>query len=881
MSAMAQPKAVLLQDYSPPAFWTKRVDLTFRLDPTATKVAAVMDIERDGPAGSTLELMGDGLGLDRLLLNGEELSSERYTLSGDILSIADPGEAFQLTVETTINPQGNTALSGLYLSNGLFCTQCEAEGFRRIVWFQDRPDVLAVYRVRVEADKQSYPALLSNGNLLETGDLAEGWHFAQWEDPFPKPSYLFALVAGDLALLEDTFTTRSGREVTLRIYSEPDNIDQCPHAMESLIKSMRWDEDVYGLEYDLDLFQIVAVNDFNMGAMENKGLNIFNTSATLASPATATDGDFMSVERIIAHEYFHNWTGNRVTCRDWFQLTLKEGLTVFRDQQFSADMHSAAVKRINDVAQLREGQFVEDSGPLAHPIRPESYIEINNFYTRTVYDKGAEVIRMIHTLIGQDAFRQGMDLYFQRHDGKAVTCEDFVAAMADASGRDLDQFMLWYRQAGTPTLKINREYDPANGKLTLDICQELPATPGQAEKQPMHIPLSLGLVGADSGKELPLQLEGENAARGNERVLELTQTQERFTFVGLDEPPIPSLLRGFSAPVRLECPFTRDEQAHLLAHDPDLFGRWEAGQTLALAIMRDLLTLQQAGKPMTVDKRLIEAIRAIITNPDLDPAFVARAAALPTRSYLAQSLPVIDVDGITAVHQHLRGRIGAALAADWLSVYDRNRDDGPFRNDSAAMARRSLKNTALAYLMAGDAKATASLATAQFDRATNMTDQMSALRIMALEHAEGYQRLLDRFFAQWQNEPLVVNKWFALQAMIEDAHAVERVQELTRHPAFSISNPNRLRSVVAVFAMANLKGFHRADGAGYRFLREFAVDLDQRNPQIASRLVSVLGRWRRYDDNRKTMMKAELEAVLAVEGLSRDSFEIASKSLSG
>ena len=880
MNAIAQPKAVLLADYRPPAFRTCSVELSFDLDAKQTQVTSVMQFNREGPPGSQLELMGDGLGLDAIEVDGQTLGAKDYKLEPDRLLINDPGTKFTLTVRNTINPLANTALSGLYLSNGLFCTQCEAEGFRRITWFQDRPDVLATYRVQITGDKSSCPILLSNGNLLEQGELCNGRHFANWEDPFPKPSYLFALVAGDLALLEDHFTTRSGRKVTLRIYSEQENISQCDHAMESLIKSMRWDEEVYGLEYDLDLFQIVAVNDFNMGAMENKGLNIFNTSATLAAPETATDGDFMSVERIIAHEYFHNWTGNRVTCRDWFQLTLKEGLTVFRDQQFSADMHSAAVKRINEVAQLREGQFVEDSGPLAHPIRPESYIEINNFYTRTVYDKGAEIIRMIHTLIGAKAFRRGMDLYFSRHDGQAVTCEDFVNAMADASGKDLSRFMRWYHQAGTPVLTVQRHFDGDQGRLTLEISQSTPATPGQPQKAPVLMPVAIGLVGAETGAPLPLQLEGENEIGANERILELSEIKQTFTFVGLSEPPIPSILRGFSAPCRLEMAISRDEQAHLLAHDSDLFGRWEAGQSLALAVMQDMLTLYQSGREMVVDQRLIDAIGKVVEDQSLDPAFVARAAVLPSRSYLAQSLPIVDVDGLTAVHDHLRAQIGQKLGALWRDAYERNRDLGPFKKDSASIAKRTLKNTALSYLMAGDENSAAQIAIAQFDTANNMTDQMAALRTMALEQASGYRVLLHRFYGQWQQEPLVVNKWFALQAMMEDAQSLERVQDLIKHPAFSMTNPNRLRSVVAVFAMANLKGFHRNDGAGYRFLREFAVDLDKRNPQVASRLVSVLGRWRRYDDNRKALMKAELEAILAVDGLSRDSFEIASKSLS-
>jgi aminopeptidase N len=764
---------------------------------------------------------------------------------------------------------------GLYLSNGVFCTQCEAEGFRRITYYQDRPDVMARFRVRIEADQSAYPVLLSNGNLLETGIDGGGRHWALWEDPFPKPAYLFALVAGNLAHIEDSFTTRSGRQVTLRVYSEAANIDQCHHAMASLKKAMKWDEEVYGLEYDLDLFQIVAVSDFNFGAMENKGLNIFNTSATLAKRETATDADFVSVERIVAHEYFHNWTGDRVTCRDWFQLTLKEGLTVFRDQQFTADMHSAAVKRISDVVLLRDGQFPEDAGPLAHPIRPDHYIEINNFYTRTVYEKGAEVIRMIHTLIGPEAFRRGMDLYFERHDGQAVTCEDFVAAMADASGRDFSTFMRWYQQAGTPELKVERRYDPASQRYTLEVAQHTPPSPGQSEKQPVVIPLRLGLVGRDGG-ELPLQLEGENEPRGTERVLELSEARQSFTFLNIPEEPVPSLLRGFSAPVRLEAGYSDDELGHLLARDSDPFVRWDAGQSLALRQLLSLIAQDGRGEP---DPRLAAAFKAVLARSADDPAFAARALQLPSATYLGQQMEVIAVDGIAKALETTRAHLGQRLREQWLATYRQHRSEGRFLISTEAMAQRALKNTALAYLLHAQDGEGQELARDQLAEADNMTDRLAALRLIVETGMPDGLAALDAFYDAWKHEPLVTNKWFALQAMLEDGQAVERVDRLTRHPAFSLTNPNRARAVLGTFGLNNLLGFHRRDGSGYRLLADKVIEIDRINPSVSARLLTAFGRWRRFDEKRQAMMRGELERVARAEGLSRDAYEIATKSL--
>ncbi len=872
-------EAIRLEDYAPPAFTTERVDLAFVLDPRATRVTARQTMRRTGgDASAPLVLYGDGLTTLKVAIDGAPVDEEDLRYSDGDLRIDGCPDAFTLEVVTEIDPAGNTALMGLYVSNGVFCTQCEAEGFRRITWFQDRPDVMARYTVRIEADKASCPVLLSNGNPIEAGDLDGGRHYALWEDPFPKPAYLFALVAGDLALLRDRFVTRSNREVDLRLYSEHGSIEQCHHAMASLKKAMAWDEDVYGLEYDLDLFMIVAVSDFNMGAMENKGLNIFNTSATLAAPETATDADFLQVERIVAHEYFHNWTGNRVTCRDWFQLTLKEGLTVFRDQQFSADMHSPAVRRIADVTLLREGQFVEDAGPLAHPIRPDSYIEINNFYTRTVYEKGAEVIRMIHTLIGAEAFRAGMDLYFERFDGGAVTCEDFVRAMADASGRDFTDFMRWYGQAGTPSVEVSAVHDAANQTFTLEFVQTTPPTPGQPTKESMPIPIRLALLDAETGSPLPLRLQGENAAPANERVLVLDEARGRFTFEGAERPPVPSILRGFSAPVRLETGFGRDELAFLFAHDDDAFNRWDAGQRLALGVMGDLLRQHQAGESLDVDPRLTSAFERVLSDA-ADPAFTARAASLPSRGLFAQGLERIDVEGVCAVAAHLRRHLGGALYANWEAAFKAQRDDGPFALDKDAIARRSLKNVALGYLMQGDPARAAPLAKDQYAGATNMTDRLGALRAFCDADAPGRDDLLEDFYQTWKDEPLVVNKWLALQAGIEDGDALKRVERLTRHPAFKTSNPNRVRALIGAFAMTNMAGFHRADGAGYRFLADLVIDLDGRNPQIASRLLTPFGRWRRYDEGRAVKMQAELERVLQRPNLSADSYEVASKSL--
>ena len=874
------PETQYLKDYRPPAFLVDRVALDVALDPQATEVRSRLDVRR-GPgvgANEPLALDGENLDLLEVRLDGEVLGGNRYRVEGDRLIIPDVPDQAVVETRVRIDPAANTRLEGLYVSNGVFCTQCEPEGFRRITYFPDRPDVMSRYRVRIEGTRIDLPVLLSNGNLVEQGDLEGGRHYALWEDPFPKPSYLFALVAGDLARVQDQFVTRSGREVLLEIYTEHQHADKCDHAMASLKKSMTWDEQRFGLEYDLDRFMIVAISDFNMGAMENKGLNVFNTKYVLAKPATATDADYMGIESVIAHEYFHNWTGNRVTCRDWFQLSLKEGLTVFRDQEFTSDLHSRPVKRISDVRRLRAGQFQEDAGPLAHPVRPDSYVEINNFYTTTVYDKGAEVIRMLHTLIGEDAFQRGMKLYFERHDGQAVTCEDFVRAMEDASGRDLGRFRLWYSQAGTPRVQVRGDHDPAARAYTLNVAQEIPDTPGQSGKQPMPMPLAMGLLAPD-GAPVPLRLAGENAAAGTGRVLEVDQAEQRFVFEDVPAPPVPSLLRGFSAPVRLDAGYSEQELQLLMAHDPDPVARWEAGQTYATGLMLGLVEGLAGGRTPEVSQGLVQAFANTLADPALDPAYRAEALVLPSEGHLGQQMAVIDVDGIHEVRRGLRAGLGQALRERWHEVYRQNRSEGAYAIDAVSIGRRGLKNLALAYLMAAGDEEGAALCMAQFERADNMTDRLAALGLLVESDLPGREEALARFYEDWRGEALVVDKWFTVQAMTQRPDALEQVEALAGHEAFSLRNPNRVRSLIGAFAMGNPTGFHRKDGGGYRFVAERVIELDQRNPQIASRLAGAFSRWRRYDEERQGLMRAELERVLAHEGLSRDLYEIASKSL--
>jgi aminopeptidase N len=876
------PRPVRLAEYRPPDFLIDTVDLVFELGESDTRVKSRLRIQRNPESSdrsAALQLDGEELALVSLALDGEPLGPNRYELPAEGgLILADVPDAFSLAVETRILPETNTALSGLYMSGGNFCTQCEPEGFRRITYFVDRPDVMARYTTTIIADKARFPVLLSNGNPVEHGEMGDGRHWAKWVDPHPKPSYLFALVAGDLVAVPDRFTTRSGKEVALAIWVRRGDEDKCGHAMDSLKKAMRWDEDVFGLEYDLDVFNIVAVSDFNMGAMENKGLNIFNTRYVLAKPETATDADYQNIEGVIAHEYFHNWTGNRVTCRDWFQLSLKEGLTVFRDQEFSADQGSRAVRRIAEVRTLRAIQFPEDDGPLAHPVRPDSYIRIDNFYTPTVYNKGAELVRMIHTLIGKEGFRRGMDLYIRRHDNHAATIEDFVAAMQDAGGADLGQFKRWYEQAGTPEITIEDRWDAAARSYELTAQQKVPPTPGQPDKMPMLIPLAMGLIGPE-GNELPTRLEGEAASLMGTRVLPLAEAKQSFRFVDVPAPPpVPSLLRGFSAPVKLtNVPI--DRLKFLAVHDTEPFARWEAGQQVATKILLDRVADHQRGEaPAPLDADLVAAMRRILADAARDPAFAAEALILPSEAFLADQLAVVDVDAIHAAREGARAALSEALAAEFAAAYRDLADAGPYSIDGAAIGRRALRNACLAYLAADSAKG-AALALAQFEDGRNMTDVLAALTVLVDLDRPERALALARFYELWSHDDLVTDKWFALQARSSLPQTPDRVRELTRHPAFERKNPNRVRALVGTFAQANQLRFHDANGAGYRFLADEVIALDPLNPTTAARLVQPLGSWRRHDTGRQTLMRRELERVLAASNLSKNTYEMVSKSL--
>ena len=880
-------------DYAPPSYLVDSLDLGFDLDPAATRVAARSTLRRN-PDSTQRELVlcGEELELVAIRINGKALSKRQYLLEHGRLVVPHAPDELTLEIETLVRPDRNTSLMGLYVSNGNFFTQCEAEGFRKITFFPDRPDVMAKYRVMLRADKAQYPVLLSNGNLVEQGDLGDGRHYALWEDPFRKPSYLFALVAGKLVCEEQTITLKSGRDALLQVWVEDGNLDKTSHAMESLVKSIRWDEERFGLELDLDRFMIVAVGDFNMGAMENKGLNIFNTKYVLANPRIATDADYAGIESVVAHEYFHNWTGNRVTCRDWFQLSLKEGLTVFRDQEFSADMMGSdsgrAVKRIEDVRVLRAAQFPEDGGPMSHPVRPDSYVEINNFYTLTIYEKGAEVVRMYQTLLGRDGFRKGMDLYFARHDGQAVTCDDFRAAMADASGRDLSQFERWYSQAGTPRVTVRSHYDEAAGTFTLELSQSCPATPGQSDKLAMHIPVAVGLLDAH-GNDLPLQLDDAEAPDEVEvhtvpttRVLELTQATQSFTFTGIEQRPVPSLLRDFSAPVVLDYDYTDGELAFLLAHDSDPFNRWEAGQRLAT---RRLLALAASGVAADLsyattdeDKLIADALRKLLRDASLDPAFRDLALTLPSEGMLAEQSAAIDPQAIHRARRALRRYLAHALHADLLELYHANHVGGAYRPDPEPAGRRALRNNALAYLAELGDDAVQALMREQLDGATNMTDRIAALAAMVNNGAPGTADALQQFYADFDDEALVIDKWFTLQATAPST-TVAQVRELMKHPAFTLKNPNRARSLLFAFCNNNPAQFHAADGSGHAFWAEQVIALNAINPQVAARLARALDRWRKYVPALQASMKAALERVAAAKKLSNDVAEVIGKAL--
>ncbi|NNM56361.1 aminopeptidase N [Acidocella sp.] len=851
-------KAINLADYTPPVFLVDEVALDFTLDPAATIVRATLNLRRQAPGPLVLD--GRHLELRGISLNGQALGGNRYVLTESSLTLDDVPDVFTLETEVKIIPETNTELSGLYMSGTGFFTQCEPEGFRKITFFPDRPDVMARYKVTLRADQAKYPVLLSNGNNTASG-AAGTQIWATWEDPHPKPSYLFALVAADLIAVKDSFTTASGREVALGIWVAAGDETRCGHAMYALKNAMKWDEDTFGLEYDLDIFNVAAVSDFNAGAMENKGLNIFNTAYVLASPATATDADFQGVERVIAHEYFHNWTGDRVTCRDWFQLSLKEGLTVFRDQEYMADQFSAAVKRIADVRTLRATQFRDDAGPLAHPVRPASYLEINNFYTTTIYEKGAEVVRMYRTLIGREAFRKGMDIYIAENDNCAATVEDFFAAMQAATDIDLKQIMRWYEQAGTPEISFTESYDPAAQTYTLTLRQHTAPTPGQPVKQPFMIPVSMGLLGAN-GNEIHTE------------TLILAQPQQSYTFHNISEPPTPSLFRNFSAPVKLQGQ-SRERLAFLAAKDTDLFNRWDALQQYATLVLLDAVQAHQAGQVFTLDAGLLEAVDATLRDAARDPAFAAEALLLPAETLLADAMSIVDPDAIRFVREAARQALGEALREDFFAVYAHFAAVAASDVSGRAIASRALKNAALAYISAAGDN---TLAGAQFLSGENMTDTLAALVNLAEVADERRDDAFASFYDQWHANALVLDKWFSVQARAGAPDTLARVQALTRHKNFDLRNPNRVRALIGAFA-ANPSKFHEITGAGYQLLADTILMLDETNPQIAARLTTAMGSWRRYDAARQSLMKAQLERILAKEKLSPNTYEMASKAL--
>lgn len=877
------------EDYTAPAYWIRTVDLTFELDPVKTLVINRMQIERnaDQPA-QPLRLHGEDITVTRLLVNGESVSFR--TEDGQLVIDTLPDTPFSLEIRNICAPDKNTKLSGLYQSGGGLFTQCEAEGFRRITYFLDRPDVMAVYTVTMRASKADYPVLLSNGNLVEHGDLDRGRHFAKWHDPFPKPSYLFALVAADLVAREQHIRTRAGKNHLLQVYVRRGDLEKTEHAMNSLIASVVWDEARFKLPLDLERFMIVAVGDFNMGAMENKGLNIFNTKFVLATPATATDVDYAGIESVVGHEYFHNWTGNRITCRDWFQLSLKEGLTVFRDQEFSMDMAGSAtaraVKRIEDVRQLRQIQFPEDAGSMAHPVRPDSYVEINNFYTATVYEKGAEVVRMMQTLVGREGFARGMTLYFERFDGQAVTCDDFAQSIADANpdselARQLPQFKLWYSQAGTPRLGSRGRFDAPSRTYTLSLEQSALPSPGQAEKAPCVIPVAMGLVGRD-GSAIPLQLEGEAAPVGTERVLVLNQARNFYTFVNVDVEPVPSLLRGFSAPVVLNDHLADADLLTLLQHDPDPFNRWEAGQRLAL---NRLLAAIGSDTPLELDAAFTDALRAVLRHPELDAAFKDLTLTLPSETYLAEQLPVVDPQKVHAVRESMKLQLAQALRDDWAWAFDHHQVTGGYSPDAVSSGKRALVNLSLSMLCLASAADGDTVwpgrAFQRFKDAGNMTDRLGALGALTASHAELAEPALERFHALFKGDALVIDKWFALQASTpeKDGRVFARAKQLLKHPDFSLKNPNRARSLISALCMNNPAAFHRADAAGYVFWADRIIELDSINPQLAARMARVMDRWSALAEPYRAAAHAALQRVAAKADLSNDVREIIGRAL--
>ncbi|MBT0730656.1 aminopeptidase N [Rosenbergiella nectarea] len=866
-----QPQVKYRKDYTAPAFTITDIDLTFHLDEKITKVLAVSQVKRCDASAKDLLLQGEGLVLVQVKINGNPWQD--YSIESGNLLLRNVPEHFTLEIENEIHPDQNSALEGLYKSGEALCTQCEAEGFHHITWYLDRPDVLARFSTTIYADKQRYPYLLSNGNRIDGGELDNGQHWIKWQDPFPKPCYLFALVAGDFEVLRDTFTTQSGRDVALEIFVDHGNLDRAGWAMTSLKQSMKWDEERFNLEYDLDIFMIVAVDFFNMGAMENKGLNIFNSKYVLAKPETATDKDYLGIEAVIGHEYFHNWSGNRVTCRDWFQLSLKEGLTVFRDQEFSSDLGSRAVNRIDNVRVMRGAQFAEDASPMAHPIRPEQVMEMNNFYTLTVYEKGSEVIRMIHTLLGEEKFQAGIALYFQRHDGSAATCEDFVKAMEDASGIDLTQFRQWYRQSGTPVLTVEDDYDPNSETYTLTVTQETPATADQAEKKPLHIPLAIELYD-NEGQVIPLQYKGEAI----DPVLNVTESTQIFVFDKVWFQPTPALLCEFSAPVKLHYQWSDAQLTFLMQHARNAFTRWDAAQSLLAIYLKLNVARFAQQQPLSVPRHVVDAFRAVLVDESIDPALKAQIFTLPSENEIAEWFEVINPTAIAAVRASLLQLLATALVKELKVAYDSNQC-ADYRVQEEDIGKRALKNIALSYLVFAEAELGEQLAVNQYQSANNMTDALAAISSAVSAQLPAAEQLLTQWDERWYQDGLVVDKWFILQATRPGEHVVEKVRQLLSHRSFTMKNPNRVRSLIGAFCSANPAAFHAEEGSGYQFLVEMLTDLNHRNPQIAARMIEPLIRLKRYDEGRQQLMRAALEQLLTLDNLSRDLYEKITKAL--
>ncbi len=866
-----QPQAKYRHDYRAPDYTITDIDLNFELDAESTRVTAVSKIKRQGAADAALVLNGEDLTLVSIEIDGQPWTA--YQLQDNKLVIEQLPAQFTMTIVNDIHPAKNTALEGLYLSGEALCTQCEAEGFRHITYYLDRPDVLARFTTRIVADKARYPFLLSNGNRVGQGELEDGRHWVKWQDPFPKPCYLFALVAGDFDVLRDSFTTRSGREVALELFVDRGNLDRADWAMTSLKNSMKWDETRFGLEYDLDIYMIVAVDFFNMGAMENKGLNIFNSKYVLAKAETATDKDYLNIEAVIGHEYFHNWTGNRVTCRDWFQLSLKEGLTVFRDQEFSSDLGSRPVNRIDNVRVMRGAQFAEDASPMAHAIRPDKVIEMNNFYTLTVYEKGSEVIRMMHTLLGEEQFQKGIQLYFERHDGSAATCDDFVQAMEDASNVDLSLFRRWYSQSGTPLLTVRDEYDAEHHQYRLHVSQKTAPTADQPEKLPLHIPLDIELYDAQ-GNVIALQRNGSPI----NNVLNVTEAEQTFVFDGVSHKPVPSLLREFSAPVKLDYPYSDQQLTFLMQHARNEFARWDAAQSLLATYIKLNVAKHQQQPPLSLPLHVVDAFRAVLLDEKLDPALAAQILTLPSESEIAELFATIDPEAIAVVHEAIVRCLAKEMADEWLAVYHANKTDG-YRVEHTDIAKRALRNVCLGYLAFGDEALADRLVTEQYRQADNMTDSLAALAAAVAAQLPCRDALLAAFDERWHQDGLVMDKWFVLQATSPAADVLTKVRGLLKHRSFSLSNPNRTRSLIGGFASANPAAFHAADGSGYQFLVEILSDLNQRNPQIAARLIEPLIRLKRYDASRQALMRKALEQLKGLENLSGDLFEKITKAL--